>query len=97
MTDSEAYMVGEPVPVGPRNGYQPKLDGWMGFARIFDNVWSGKRHALVGRWLGGMHRVQAPVARPETPPVLVRPQAAPAAPAPTGDADSADSACSTRA
>lgn len=48
MTDSEAYMVGEPVPVGPRNGYQPKLDGWMGFARIFDNVWSGKRHALVG-------------------------------------------------
>src|SRR3990167_3701267 len=48
MTDSEAWMVGEPVPVGPRNGYQPKLDGWMGFARIFDNVWSGKRHALVG-------------------------------------------------
>lgn len=48
MTDSEAYMVGEPVPVGPRNGYQPKFDGWMGFARIFDNVWSGKRHALVG-------------------------------------------------
>lgn len=48
MTDSEAWMVGEPVPVGPRNGYQPRLDGWMGFARIFDNVWSGKRHALVG-------------------------------------------------
>lgn len=48
MTDSEAFMVAEPVPVGPRGGYQPKLDSWMGFSRIFDNVWSGKRHALVG-------------------------------------------------
>lgn len=48
MTDSEAYMVSEPVPVGPRNGYEPKREAWMGFSRIFDNVWSGKRHALVG-------------------------------------------------
>ncbi|MFI8744526.1 CoA-transferase subunit beta [Pseudomonas sp. NPDC077186] len=48
MTDSEAFMVGEPVPLGARNGYQPKLDSWMGFSRIFDNVWGGKRHALVG-------------------------------------------------
>ena len=48
MTDSEAYMVSEPVPVGPRGGYVPKFETWMGFSRIFDNVWSGKRHALVG-------------------------------------------------
>ena len=48
MTDSEAYIVSEPVPVGPRNGYEPKRETWMGFSRIFDNVWSGKRHALVG-------------------------------------------------
>ncbi|WP_248741667.1 MULTISPECIES: CoA-transferase subunit beta [unclassified Pseudomonas] len=48
MTDSEAYMVAEPVPLGARNGYEPKRDSWMGFSRIFDNVWSGKRHALVG-------------------------------------------------
>jgi glutaconate CoA-transferase subunit B len=48
MTDSEAFMVGEPVPLGARNGYQPRLDSWMGFSRIFDNVWGGKRHALVG-------------------------------------------------
>ena len=48
MTDSEAYVVSEPVPVGPRNGYEPKRETWMGFSRIFDNVWSGKRHALVG-------------------------------------------------
>ena len=48
MTDSEAYVVSEPVPVGKRNGYEPKRETWMGFSRIFDNVWSGKRHAMVG-------------------------------------------------
>ena len=48
MTDSEAWMVSEPVPVGPRGDYQIKRESWMGFSRIFDNVWSGKRHAMVG-------------------------------------------------
>lgn len=48
MTDSEAWLVSEPVPIGPRDGYQTKREGWMGFTRIFDNVWSGKRHAMVG-------------------------------------------------
>lgn len=47
MTDSEAFIVSEPVPIGPRNGYTPKYETWMGFSRVFDNVWSGKRHALV--------------------------------------------------
>lgn len=49
MTDSEAFMVSEPVPVGKRRpGIEPKRETWMGFSRIFDNVWSGHRHALVG-------------------------------------------------
>lgn len=48
MTDSEAWLVREPVPIGPRNGYEIQREGWMGFTRIFDNVWSGKRHAMVG-------------------------------------------------
>jgi glutaconate CoA-transferase subunit B len=48
MTDSEAWLVSEPVPVGPRHGYAPQRESWMGFSRIFDNVWGGKRHAMVG-------------------------------------------------
>jgi len=48
MTDSEAWMVREPVPVGPRGSYQVQRESHMGFARIFDNVWGGKRHAMVG-------------------------------------------------
>lgn len=48
MTDSEAWIVQEPVPVGPRGDYRVKRESHMGFARIFDNVWGGKRHAMVG-------------------------------------------------
>ena len=48
MTDSEAWLVSEPVPVGPRGDYRIKREAHMGFARIFDNVWGGKRHAMVG-------------------------------------------------
>ncbi len=48
MTDSEAWMVREPVPVGPRGEYRIKRESPMGFQRIFDNVWSGRRHAMVG-------------------------------------------------
>jgi len=47
MTDSEAMLVSEPVPVGPRRGYQPKIEGWMPFRNIFDLLWSGKRHAMT--------------------------------------------------
>lgn len=47
ITDGENAFVSEPVPVGPRNGYVPKIEGWMPFARTFDNLWGGKRHAMV--------------------------------------------------
>ena len=58
MTDGEAYLVEEPVPLGPRNGYEPKHSGWMPYHRVFDSVWSGKRHAMVtpvqvDRWAQG--------------------------------------------
>jgi glutaconate CoA-transferase subunit B len=52
MTDSEAWLVQEPVPIGPRSGplagYRVRRESHMGFARIFNNVWSGRRHAMVG-------------------------------------------------
>jgi glutaconate CoA-transferase, subunit B len=48
MTDSEAYLVEEPVPLGPRGDYQPKFSGYMSFARVFDCVWGGKRHVMIG-------------------------------------------------
>lgn len=47
MTDAENSFVAEPVPVGPRGDYQLKVEGWAPYARTFDNLWSGKRHAFV--------------------------------------------------
>lgn len=48
MTDGEAYLVEQPVPIGPR-GYDDRAKaGWLPFSRFFDAaVWSGRRHAMV--------------------------------------------------
>ncbi len=49
MTDSEAFILSEPNPVSGRSSHEGQAqETWMGFSRIFDNVWSGKRHAMVG-------------------------------------------------
>lgn len=49
MTDSEAWLLSEPNPLGKRaDDFVPATECWMGFSRIFDNVWSGKRHAMLG-------------------------------------------------
>ena len=49
MTDSEAYLLSEPNPLGKRGeDFVQANETWMGFSRIFDNVWSSKRHAMLG-------------------------------------------------
>lgn len=48
MTDSECFLVEEPIPVGPRGDYVPKYSGYMGFERVFECVWGGRRHAMIG-------------------------------------------------
>ena len=49
MTDSEAYLLSEPNPLGKRgDDFVQANETWMGFSRIFDNVWSGRRHAMLG-------------------------------------------------
>jgi glutaconate CoA-transferase subunit B len=47
MTDGEAWLVEQPVPLGPRGTYKPRYTGWMPYTRVFDSVWSGRRHAMV--------------------------------------------------
>jgi glutaconate CoA-transferase subunit B len=48
MTDAESFLVEEPVPLGPRGAYVPKFSGYMSFARVFDCVWGGRRHVMIG-------------------------------------------------
>jgi len=48
MTDGEAYLVEQPVPLGPRGEHKPKFAGHLPFSRFFDSaVWTGRRHAMV--------------------------------------------------
>lgn len=48
MTDGEAYLVEQPVPLGPRHYEDRKPAGWLPFSRFFDSaVWTGRRHAMV--------------------------------------------------
>ncbi|HUP92330.1 MAG TPA: ketoacid CoA transferase [Solimonas sp.] len=48
MTDSETFLVEEPVPLGPRGDYVPKYSGYLSFDRVFECVWGGRRHAMIG-------------------------------------------------
>lgn len=48
MNDGEAFLVEQPVPLGPRGDYKPKYSGHLPFSRFFDSaVWPGRRHAMV--------------------------------------------------
>jgi len=47
MNDGECRLVSEPIPVGPRGDYEPKIEGWLPFRSVFDLLWSGKRHAMT--------------------------------------------------
>ena len=48
MTDGEAFLVEEPVPIGPRGYGDRKAAGYLPFSRFFDSaVWTGRRHAMV--------------------------------------------------
>jgi len=43
MTDSEAYLVEDPIPLAHAATMCPKFSGSLNFARVFDCVWRGKR------------------------------------------------------
>ena len=48
MTDGEAFLVEQPVPIGPRAYDAKRPAGYLPFSRFFDSaVWTGRRHAMV--------------------------------------------------
>jgi glutaconate CoA-transferase subunit B len=46
ITDAENMFAETPVPLGPRAA-APVMEGWAPYARTFDNLWGGRRHAFV--------------------------------------------------
>jgi acyl CoA:acetate/3-ketoacid CoA transferase beta subunit len=48
MTDGVAYLLGNVLPVGGVKGPEPIIEGWMPYRSVFDVVWSGRRHVMMG-------------------------------------------------
>jgi acyl CoA:acetate/3-ketoacid CoA transferase beta subunit len=47
VSDGEAYLVANPLPLAA--GAEDKVvEGWMPFRSVFDMVWAGRRHAILG-------------------------------------------------
>jgi acyl CoA:acetate/3-ketoacid CoA transferase beta subunit len=47
LTDGVASLVANVYPVGPGD-YPKVIEGWMPYRSIFDVVWSGRRHVMMG-------------------------------------------------
>ena len=47
MTDGETYLIAEPAPMGKRDASSDQVEGYMSYSRVFENLWGGKRHAMV--------------------------------------------------
>lgn len=48
MTDGIASLVANVQPVGGAKGPDPIVEGWMPYRSIFDLLWSGRRHVMMG-------------------------------------------------
>jgi acyl CoA:acetate/3-ketoacid CoA transferase beta subunit len=47
LTDGEAYVVVNPLPVG-RPAEQKVIEGWLPYRSVFDVLWAGRRHVMMG-------------------------------------------------
>ena len=48
ITDGEAFLTEEPVVIGAKSHEGRAYAGYMPYSRVFDLLWHGRRHALVG-------------------------------------------------
>ncbi len=48
LTDGIAYLLANVQPVGGAEGPAPVVEGWMPYRLVFDVVWSGRRHVMMG-------------------------------------------------
>lgn len=45
VSDGEAFYVGNELPIG---GTEKLVEGWIPFRSVFDTVWGGRRHVMMG-------------------------------------------------
>jgi acyl CoA:acetate/3-ketoacid CoA transferase beta subunit len=47
-TDGDAYQLAAPISVSGATDAAKSIEAWMPFAKMFDVVWAGKRHVMMG-------------------------------------------------
>jgi acyl CoA:acetate/3-ketoacid CoA transferase beta subunit len=47
LTDGIASLLADPPPVSGDAGSEPVVEGWLPFRRVFDLLWSGRRHVVM--------------------------------------------------
>jgi acyl CoA:acetate/3-ketoacid CoA transferase beta subunit len=48
LTDGDALMTAEPLPVGASADAPRVVEGWLPFGKMFDLLWWGRRHVMMG-------------------------------------------------
>ena len=48
LTDGVASIVANVQPVGGAEGPEPIVESWMPYRSVFDTLWSGRRHVMMG-------------------------------------------------
>jgi acyl CoA:acetate/3-ketoacid CoA transferase beta subunit len=49
LTDTQGLLLSRPAPVGRRLTDTPGvIEGWMPFSKVFDTLWAGRRHVMMG-------------------------------------------------
>jgi acyl CoA:acetate/3-ketoacid CoA transferase beta subunit len=48
LTDGVASLVSSVQPIGGGTGPEPVVEGWMPYRSVFDVLWAGRRHVMMG-------------------------------------------------
>ncbi len=48
MTDGVAPLLANVLPVSGPDRPDPVVEGWLPYRKVFDNLWSGRRHVMMG-------------------------------------------------
>ena len=48
LTDGDALMIADPLPVGAGPDVPRTVEGWLPFGKMFDFLWWGRRHVMMG-------------------------------------------------
>jgi acyl CoA:acetate/3-ketoacid CoA transferase beta subunit len=48
LSDGVAFLLASVPPLGAARGAKPIIEGWLPYRTVFDVVWSGRRHVVMG-------------------------------------------------